>query len=55
MLMIRAAIMVGVLSASTASAEIAFWFWTVSDTGNEDGLIEPGESVLLSLRIGFEP
>ncbi len=55
MLMIRTAIVVGVLSASTASAEIAFWFWTVSDTGDEDGFIEPGESALLSLWVEFEP
>ncbi len=53
--MIRTAIVVGVLSASTASAEIAFWFWTVSDTGDEDGFIEPGESALLSLWVGFDP
>lgn len=53
--MIRTAIMVGVLSASAASADIAFWFWTATDTGDGDSFVEPGESALLSLWVGFDP
>ncbi len=53
--MLRTLIVIGASSASIASADIATWSWTVSDTGNGDGLVEPGESALLSLWIGFDP
>jgi len=43
------------LATAAASAQIATWYWTVSDTGNGDGLIEPGESAILTLWVSFEP
>jgi hypothetical protein len=43
------------LSATLARADVVTWFWTVSDTGNGDGLIEPGESALLTLSMAFDP
>ncbi|MCL4741263.1 MAG: hypothetical protein KJZ54_03580 [Phycisphaerales bacterium] len=46
-----------ILAATTAaaSAQVATWYWTVSDTGNGDGVIGPGESALLSLWVAFDP
>ncbi|HRQ73654.1 MAG TPA: hypothetical protein PLU35_11555 [Phycisphaerales bacterium] len=36
--------------AGAAQAQYTMdWSWTVSDTGNEDGIIEPGEHALLTL------
>lgn len=43
------------LAASASAQNIATWYWTVSDTGNGDGLVEPGESALLELFCAFEP
>ncbi len=45
------------LAATTAaaSAQVATWYWTVSDTGNGDGVIQPGESALLLLSASFDP
>lgn len=53
----RTAAPILILAATTAaaSAQVATWYWTVSDTGNGDGLIEPGESALLTLWLSFEP
>jgi hypothetical protein len=51
----RSAVVVLALGASFARADVATWFWTVSDTENGDGLIEPGESALLTLSVGFDP
>ncbi len=42
-------------TAAVASAQVATWYWTVSDTGNGNGLIEPGESAVLTLWLAFEP
>ncbi len=42
-------------TAAAAHAQVATWYWTVSDTGNGDGLIEPGESAVLTLWVGFDP
>ncbi len=44
-----------VIPASAVSAQVATWSWTVSDTGNGDGVIEPGESALLTVWMSFEP
>jgi len=41
--------------ACDAIAQVATWYWIVTDTGNGDGLIEPGESALLTLWVAFEP
>ncbi|GIK19244.1 MAG: PEP-CTERM sorting domain-containing protein [Leptolyngbya sp. PLA2] len=47
-------------AAAVCSAGIAYaqytmdWRWTVSDTGNEDGIIEPGEHALLALLAAWD-
>jgi len=43
------------LGAAGARADIANWIWMVSDTGDADGIIEPGESALLTLFMAFDP
>ncbi len=50
-----AAVTAMAVSACVAEAQVATWYWTVSDTGNGDGLVEPGESALLTLWVGFNP
>jgi len=54
---VRTAAPILILAATTAAAhaQVATWYWTVSDTGDGDGLIEPGESALLTLWMGFDP
>lgn len=51
----RPAILLLLLSVSGARADIATWFWAVTDTGNGDGVIEPGESALLTLGTALDP
>jgi hypothetical protein len=51
----RSAIILLALGAAVARADVATWFWTVSDTGNGDGVIEPGESARITLWAGFDP
>ena len=51
----RTAILLLAVVPAAARADVASWFWTVSDTGNGDGIIQPGESALLTLWAGFEP
>jgi hypothetical protein len=51
----RAAFVLLMLGASPARADVATWTWEVGDTGNGDGVIEPGESALLRLWIAFDP
>jgi hypothetical protein len=51
----RSAVVVLSLGASVARADVATWIWTVSDTGNGDGIIEPSESALLTLSVAFDP
>ncbi|MCW5776515.1 MAG: hypothetical protein KIS87_08765 [Phycisphaeraceae bacterium] len=46
---------VAALCTACAHGQVATWYWTVSDTGNGDGVIEPGESALLTLWVSFEP
>lgn len=43
------------ISSCSAAAQVATWYWTVSDTGNGDGLIQFGESAVLTLWAGFDP
>ena len=50
-----AVLLLATTSAPAASAQVATWFWTVSDTGNGDGIIEPDESALLTLWMAFDP
>lgn len=51
----RTAIVLLALAPAMARADVATWFWTVNDTGNGNGLIEPGESALLTLALSFDP
>ena len=51
----RTAILLLAVVPAAARANLATWFWTVSDTGNGDGVIEPGESALLTLSVAFDP
>ncbi len=44
-----AAVVALAAAASAASAQSINWTWTVSDTGNADGIIEPGEHGIFSL------
>ncbi|MCW5776514.1 MAG: hypothetical protein KIS87_08760 [Phycisphaeraceae bacterium] len=59
MMMMRPGVLaVGAIAAlctACAHGQVATWYWTVSDTGNGDGIIEPGESALLTLWMAFEP
>ncbi|MFG0244246.1 MAG: PEP-CTERM sorting domain-containing protein [Phycisphaerales bacterium JB054] len=41
--------------AAAASAQTITYSWTVSDTGNGDGVIEPGESALLTMSATMDP
>jgi MYXO-CTERM domain-containing protein len=41
--------------AAVASAQTMTYSWSVSDTGNGDGMIEPGESALLTLSASMDP
>ena len=42
--------------ASIASAQSTLTYsWSVGDTGNNDGLIEPGESAVLTMRGAMDP
>ncbi|MDQ7014256.1 MAG: PEP-CTERM sorting domain-containing protein [Planctomycetota bacterium] len=41
--------------AAVASAQTMTISWMVSDTGNGDGIIEPGESALLSMWAHMDP
>ena len=41
--------------AAVASAQTMTISWMVSDTGNGDGIIEPGESALLSMWASMDP
>jgi len=41
--------------AAVASAQTMHISWTVSDTGNGDGIIEPGESALLTMSAHMDP
>jgi len=41
--------------AAAASAQTITYSWTVSDTGNGDGIIEPGESALLTMSARMDP
>ncbi|QKK08066.1 MAG: PEP-CTERM sorting domain-containing protein [Planctomycetota bacterium] len=41
--------------AAVASAQTMTISWTVSDTGNGDGIIEPGESALLTMSADMNP
>jgi hypothetical protein len=41
--------------ACAASAQTMTISWTVSDTGNGDGIIEPGESAVLSMWAEMDP
>ncbi len=41
--------------AAAASAQTVTYSWTVSDTGNGDGVIEPGESALLTMSATMDP
>jgi MYXO-CTERM domain-containing protein len=43
------------VAAGAARGEVVTWFWEVGDTGNGDGIIEPGESALLTLWAAFDP
>lgn len=44
-----------ILAPQTVGQNTATWFWTVSDTGDGDGLIEHTETALLTLSCGFDP
>ncbi len=52
------AIRAGVAMACCAGAAQAQytmdWYWTVSDTGNEDGIVQPGEHALLVLLADWD-
>lgn len=41
--------------ASAAAADVMTFDWTVGDTGNNDGLIEEGESAMLTLWAAMDP
>lgn len=41
--------------ASAAAADVMTFDWTVGDTGNNDGVIEPGESAMLTLWVAMDP
>ncbi|MDQ7014257.1 MAG: PEP-CTERM sorting domain-containing protein [Planctomycetota bacterium] len=41
--------------AAAASAQTVTYSWSVSDTGNGDGIIEPGESALLTMIATMDP
>ncbi len=41
--------------AAAASAQTLTYSWSVSDTGNGDGVIEPGESALLTMSGTMDP
>ncbi len=41
--------------AAVASAQTMTISWMVSDTGNGDGIIEPGESAMLSMWAAMDP
>lgn len=42
----------GIAGAASAQSTIN-WYWVVGDTGNNDGVISPGENALLSLYAEF--
>jgi hypothetical protein len=41
--------------AASASAQVMTMSWSVSDTGNGDGIIEAGESALLTMSAHMDP
>jgi len=41
--------------AAVASAQTMTYSWSVGDTGNNNGIIEPGESALLTLSAAMDP
>ncbi len=41
--------------ASVASAQTAFLSWTISDNGNHDGIIDPGETGVATLWAFMDP
>lgn len=47
-------IVAGIAAAASAQGTMTM-DWTVSDTGNGDGIIEPGESALLALSATMNP
>lgn len=51
----RAAALVLICGASCVRADVAYWFWMASDTGDGNGIVTPGESALLTLWLGFDP
>lgn len=45
----------GWMSLVASAQNVGDWSWVVTDTGDGDGLVEPGESVLLTLLLAFDP
>lgn len=50
-----ASIVAMVVLSGAAGAQTMTFTWTVGDTGNNDGVIEPGENALLNLWATMEP
>lgn len=48
-------VLVAAMSAGARGQNTGTRFWTVSDTGDGDGFIEPTESALLTLWCEFDP
>jgi hypothetical protein len=57
--MIARTLRIGVLALPAAAAALGqgtmTFFWTTDDTGDRDGVIEPGEAAVLTLWAGMEP